>query len=104
MVAPAILTAEVLSAVARQARHPHRPLAAEVAETAVAALPRLHLTLMPASAADVERAWALRHNVRPADGLYVALAERLGVPLLTSDRQLQAAAEPAKLACSIIEP
>lgn len=39
----------------------------------------------------LERAWALRANVSFYDGLYVALAERLDVPLLTLDRRLAGA-------------
>jgi predicted nucleic acid-binding protein len=42
----------------------------------------------------VERAWSLRHNLSFYDGLYVALAEQLGVPLLTLDVRL-AKAVPA---------
>ncbi len=42
-------------------------------------------------------AWDLRHNVRLADGLYVALAERLVVPLLTTDAGLAAAYDGAEL-------
>lgn len=37
------------------------------------------------------RAWALRRNVSFYDGLYVALAEALNVPLLTLDARLAAA-------------
>ena len=33
-------------------------------------------------------AWRLRHNVTFADGLYLALAERLGAQLLTDDQRL----------------
>jgi len=36
----------------------------------------------------LDRAWQLRHNVSFYDGLYVALAEALGAPLLTLDRRL----------------
>ena len=32
--------------------------------------------------------WRLRHNVTAYDGAYVALAEALGVPLVTLDRRL----------------
>lgn len=39
-----------------------------------------------------ERAWELRENLTAADALFVALAERLGEPLLTRDRALAAAA------------
>lgn len=36
-------------------------------------------------------AWALRHNVSFYDGLYVALAAALNVPLLTADERLSRA-------------
>lgn len=39
----------------------------------------------------LERAWALRKNVSFYDGLYVALAERLDLPLITLDARLAAA-------------
>lgn len=41
------------------------------------------------------RAWELRANVRGWDAMYVALAEALGAPLLTTDRRLAAADGPA---------
>jgi predicted nucleic acid-binding protein len=34
------------------------------------------------------RIWGLRENVTPYDAAYVALAEALGVPLLTADARL----------------
>jgi predicted nucleic acid-binding protein len=43
-----------------------------------------HLPLMP-------RAYELRSNVSVADGIYVALAEQLGVPLVTADARLATA-------------
>lgn len=39
----------------------------------------------------LERAWSLRANVSFYDGLYVALAERLDLPLLTLDARLAGA-------------
>jgi len=36
----------------------------------------------------IHRAWELRHNFSFYDGLYVALAEGLEVPLVTLDRRL----------------
>jgi predicted nucleic acid-binding protein len=36
----------------------------------------------------LDRAWGLRENVSFYDGLYIALAERLGLPLLTLDARL----------------
>lgn len=43
----------------------------------------------------LDRAWELRHNLSFYDGLYVALAERLEVPLLTLDGRLAKAARAA---------
>jgi predicted nucleic acid-binding protein len=36
----------------------------------------------------VERIWELRDNVTPYDAAYIALAEALAAPLLTTDRRL----------------
>lgn len=44
-----------------------------------------HLPLLP-------RAYALRQNFTIADAMYVALAERLGAPLVTADERLARAA------------
>lgn len=38
-----------------------------------------------------DRIWALRHNVTAYDAAFVALAEALGVPLVTCDAKLAAA-------------
>jgi len=43
----------------------------------------------------LDRAWQLRHNLSFYDGLYVALAEQLEVPLLTLDARLAKGAEVA---------
>lgn len=47
------------------------------------------------------RMWAMRHNVSPYDAAYVALAEALGIPLVTTDRRLARAAE---YYCDVIVP
>lgn len=39
----------------------------------------------------LERAWAMRRNLTFYDALYVALAERLEVPLITFDSRLEGA-------------
>lgn len=44
------------------------------------------------------RAWELRDNVSFYDGLYVALAESVGLPLVTTDAKLAKARGPL---CSI---
>jgi predicted nucleic acid-binding protein len=43
----------------------------------------------------LDRAWHLRHNISFYDGLYVALAEHLDLPLLTLDDRLAKAAGDA---------
>lgn len=39
----------------------------------------------------LDRVWELRHNLTAYDGLYVALAEALKAPLVTTDRRLSEA-------------
>ena len=88
LVAPAIVDGEAGSAVRRQWRH--GSLGDERADIAIDALSRLeimrfeHRALLP-------RAWELRRNLTFADGLYVALAEQLGIPLVTLDARIAAA-------------
>lgn len=51
----------------------------------------------------LDRAWQLRHNLSFYDGLYVALAEHLGAPLLTLDSRLAKAAA-ATTAIDVLAP
>jgi predicted nucleic acid-binding protein len=44
--------------------------------------------LVPATAQQLRRALAMQAQVRVVDGLYVALAEERGCPLLTTDLRL----------------
>ena len=48
-----------------------------------------------------ERIWQLRHNLTVYDAWYVAIAERLGCPLVTLDVNLYRAPGPA---CEILIP
>ncbi|MGH3812703.1 MAG: type II toxin-antitoxin system VapC family toxin [Pseudonocardiaceae bacterium] len=88
LVAPAIVDGEAGSAVRRQWRY--GSLSDERASIAIDALGALeimrfeHRALLP-------RAWELRHNLTFTDGLYVALAEQLKVPLVTLDAAIAAA-------------
>ena len=62
-------------------------------ELAVDALIKLPLLRYP-TVGLLRRALELRGNVRPYDGVYVALAEALAVDLVTADRKLAAAPGP----------
>lgn len=88
LAAPALLDAEVGGAVRRkwlQGRLEQEHAEAAVADLLALEIDRFdHPSLIP-------RAWELRHNVTFADALYVALAEQLGVPLVTLDGKLAGA-------------
>lgn len=83
--APAHIDAEVLSALARLNR------AGDVeADDVTASLDRLRtMSLRRHLTHDLlDPAWHYRQDVRLTDALYVALAERLGVGLITADVRL----------------
>ena len=86
--APALLDVEVGMAARRGWLH--GAVEEQTASRAVRDLAELeidrydHRALLP-------RAWELRHTVSFTDGLYVALAEHLDVPLLTLDARLAGA-------------
>ena len=92
LAAPHLLDLEVASAL-RRAVHQRRldPREAEAAIRGLIALPGLqrfaHVPLLP-------RIWDLRDNISTYDASYVALAEALGIPLVTADQRLSRAAEP----------
>ena len=83
--APTLLDLEVVATIRR--RLFSAQLSVARADAAVIALTELpierypHVLFMP-------RIWELRHNVSPYDAAYVALAEVLGVRLVTADRRL----------------
>jgi predicted nucleic acid-binding protein len=60
---------------------------------------RLPLTRFPHVSLGA-RVWALRHNLSTYDAVYVALAEALAVPLVTSDARLASA--PGILASVVV--
>lgn len=89
------LDAEVFSALARLNRAGE--LGAAEVEVRLALLSQLDLERVPVTGPLLSRAWALRANVAARDALYVALAEALGAPLLTTDtRRARAAPGAAK--------
>jgi predicted nucleic acid-binding protein len=86
--APELVVLEVASSLR------NRVLRSELSEaaagTALARLRRLPVVrhpLMPL----LDRVWELRGNLSPYDAAYVALAERLRVPLLTADQGIAGA-------------
>ncbi|HEX4437830.1 MAG TPA: type II toxin-antitoxin system VapC family toxin [Solirubrobacteraceae bacterium] len=88
LAAPDILVFETVSALWRQALG--GGLDANRAEAALVDLGDLPLRLYPSLPLRL-RAWELRSNLTAADGLFVALAERLDEPLATKDLALASA-------------
>lgn len=85
LAAPALLDAEVGGAVRR--RWLRRELDPEQADAAVADLITLEISRFD-HVVLLARAWSLRNTMTFTDALYVALAERLDVPLVTLDAKL----------------
>jgi predicted nucleic acid-binding protein len=83
--APALVDAEVGSALRRLTRT--KEVSVKKAGVALDDLLQMRLQRVPLGAL-AERAWQLRDNVSFYDGLYVAVAEELGAPLLTLDARL----------------
>lgn len=89
--APAHLDAEVVSALRGLAqRSPGVAAAGPTALRHLAGLPVRRVPLAPL----LQRVWQLRENVTAYDAAYVALAERLGGPLVTADGRLAASSGP----------
>lgn len=83
--APAVIDAEVGHALRSEVRR--RRISPRFAEEALEDLMAMQLERVSHRFL-AERAWQLRDNVSFYDGLYVALAEALDVPLLTFDARL----------------
>lgn len=88
LAAPAIVDGEAGSAVRRQWRY--GSLSDERAGVAIDALGNLEILRFEHREL-LARAWELRHNLTFTDGLYIALAEQLGIPLVTLDARIAAA-------------
>lgn len=83
--APELIDLEVTHAL--RGRERARALSGRRATAAVARLGQIRLNRYP-HAPFLPRIWALRNNLTAYDAAYVALAEILGAPLLTTDRRL----------------
>lgn len=97
--APSILLVEVDSALRGLERG--RKLSAAQAEASRRHARRTPIDLWPWETI-ADRAWELRANLSTYDAGYVALAERIGAPLLTGDRRI-AAAGVARCPIEIVE-
>jgi predicted nucleic acid-binding protein len=86
--APQLIDAEVGHSLRRVVRAGE--ISARVARTALAEMMDMRLMRIDHRLL-LDRAWALRDNLSFYDGLYVALAEELGAPLVTLDARLAAA-------------
>jgi predicted nucleic acid-binding protein len=93
--APAHQLAEVASAVVRMVRA--GDLTAGEARQALADATALKQYVTPLDDGLMQRAFSLRDSIGIADGLYVALAERLNCPLLTTDGRLARANPPCEV-------
>lgn len=96
--APDLLDLEVTSALARLEHSGNRP--ADVMDAALAEFVQLPVR-RHRSRALLGAAWSLRKGLRVSDACYVALARRLGAPLLTTDGRL-ARGRPADIEVLVI--
>ncbi len=88
---PHLIDLEVPAALRRLERSAE--IDAEHAEAALGRFRRLRLVRYAHSQL-LTRVWELRHNLTPYDAVYVALAEHLGVELVTADERLAGASGP----------
>ena len=84
IVSPAILLAEVGGAMARRSKD---SILASQALDLVVRLPNVQLVSIDAALATLSAQTAVSFSLRGADSFYVALAHRLGIPLITWDRE-----------------
>jgi predicted nucleic acid-binding protein len=91
LVAPAHVDIEAVSGWRKQVAADH--MSESGALRAIAALGQLRIERL-AHEPLLRRIWELRENVSPQDAAYVAIAEQLNAPLLTTDARLTRATGP----------
>jgi len=90
MSAPALIDYEVLNVLRKMATR--GDIDEYLAEESRLVLRNLRLNRVPLDDEMSERIWELRHNVSAYDASYVAVAEHLNVPLVTTERRLASGA------------
>ncbi len=100
VLAPAHQPAEVLSALGRLARA--GTISHDDVLRGLDALTDLAQELVMPGSRELRRAFELAERIRLLDGLYVALAEARGCPLLTTDRRLASSRPPCRVL--LVEP
>ena len=94
VLAPAHQPAEVISALGRLARA--GTISNDDVHRGLDELTSLAQELILPGIRELRRAFELAERIRILDGLYVALAEARGCPLLTTDRRLAASKPPCR--------
>jgi predicted nucleic acid-binding protein len=100
LAAPHLIDLEVLQALRRFVRHGNLTL--DRAHIAIEDFEDLNLTRYP-HVALIDLIWDLRDSLSAYDAAYLALAEAIGIPLVTCDAKLAAAAEGVA-AVELFEP
>lgn len=102
LAAPGLLAVEALAALRRLAADPEADFSVDDIPAALDEAERYGIAIEGTPWADVRRAWELAQgSVRYTDGVFVAHAERVQRPLVTSDGRLSRSR--AKIRCVIVD-